>query len=51
MQRKVVVLRHWLQLSVAETREGARHRRGHRQEPLVTGLAALERALSATPQG
>jgi RNA polymerase sigma-70 factor (sigma-E family) len=51
MQRKVVVLRHWLQLSVAESAKELRISEGTVKSHSSRGLAALERALSSTTQG
>jgi RNA polymerase sigma-70 factor (sigma-E family) len=51
MQRKVVVLRHWLQLSVAESAKELGIAEGTVKSHSSRGLAALERALSSTTQG
>lgn len=48
MQRKVVVLRHWLQLSVTESAKELGIAEGTVKSHSSRGLAALERALTAT---
>jgi RNA polymerase sigma-70 factor (sigma-E family) len=50
MQRKVIVLRHWLQLSVAEAARELGIAEGTVKSHSSRGLAALERALSSTAQ-
>lgn len=47
MQRKVVVLRHWLQLSVAETARELRISDGTVKSHSARGIAALRAALDA----
>ena len=49
MQRKVVVLRHMLDLSVAETADELGIGEGTVKSHSSRGLAALERALSGAP--
>ena len=51
MQRKVVVLRHWLQLSVAEAARELGIAEGTVKSHSSRGLAALERALTSASQG
>ena len=48
MQRKVVVLRHWLQLSVAETAHELRISEGTVKSHSSRGLDALRRRLEAS---
>jgi RNA polymerase sigma-70 factor (sigma-E family) len=49
MQRKVIVLRHWLQLSVAEAARELGIAEGTVKSHSSRGLAALERALTSAP--
>jgi RNA polymerase sigma-70 factor (sigma-E family) len=51
MQRKVIVLRHWLQLSVAEAARELGIAEGTVKSHSSRGLAALERALTSAPPG
>jgi RNA polymerase sigma-70 factor (sigma-E family) len=51
MQRKVVVLRHWLQLSVAESAKELGIAEGTVKSHSSRGLAALEKALESTAPG
>jgi RNA polymerase sigma-70 factor (sigma-E family) len=51
MQRKVIVLRHWLQLSVADTACELGIAEGTVKSHSSRGLAAMERALTPTVPG